>query len=230
MKALIIEDDPNLIKAVCLALKARWPESKVVVMAEGNKGVEAVEGELPDVVLLDLGLPDTDGLDVLKEIRLFSNVPIIVITVRNREIDKLKGLELGADDYLTKPFSYLELVARVNAILRRVSVDNLGTSVGTTLTSGDLTINSDTQEVLLRGEPIRLTPIQYRLLHCLVNNAGRAIPHSTLMAKVWGAEEVDIGDESLKVHIHYLRKKLGDSSGNPSRIITVPGVGYKFNR
>ena len=230
MKALIIEDDPNLIKAVSLALRARWPESTIVGMAEGDKGIEAVESQSPDVVLLDLGLPDTDGLDVLREIRLFSNVPIIIITVRNQEIDKLRGLELGADDYLTKPFSYLELVARVNALLRRVSVDNLETSLGTPFTSGDLAINLESQEVFLQGKSVRLTPIQFRLLHCLVGNAGHAVPHSTLVAKVWGAEEVDIGDESLKVHIHYLRKKLGDNPRNPARIITVPGLGYKFNR
>jgi len=230
LKALIIEDDPNLIKAVQLALKARWPQSTIVSIAEGNKGVEAVESEYPDVVLLDLGLPDTDGLDVLHQIRLFSNVPIIIITVRSEEIDRLKGLELGADDYLVKPFSYLELVARVNALLRRVTVDNFGTSSGTTFVVGDLSINSDSQEVFLQGKPIKLTPIQYRLLHCLASNAGHVITHGMLVAKVWGDEEIDIGDESLKVHIHYLRKKLGDKPCSPVKIITVPGVGYKFKR
>ncbi len=230
MKALIIEDDPNLIKAVLLALRARWPQSTVVSVAEGNKGVEAVEAESPDVVILDLGLPDTDGLDVLHQIRLFSNVPIIIITVRSEEIDRLRGLELGADDYLVKPFSYLELVARVNALLRRVSVDNFGTSAGTTLTIGDLTINSNSQEVFLEGNPIKLTPIQYRLLHCLASNAGHVVTHATLVSKVWGDEEVEIGDDSLKVHIHYLRKKLGDKTWSPDRIITVPGVGYRFKK
>jgi len=230
LKALIIEDDPNLIKAISLALRARWPEATIIDMAEGNKGVEAVDTESPDIVLLDLGLPDVDGLDVLRQIRLFSYAPIIIITVRNQEIDKLKGLELGADDYLTKPFSYLELTARVNALLRRVSVDNLKTFSSTPFSSGDLTMNFDSQEVFVQGKSIRLTPIQYKLLYYLVSNAGYPIPHSTLVAKVWGDEEVDIGSECLKVHIHYLRQKLGDSPHNPTRITTVPGLGYKFNK
>jgi len=230
LKALIIEDDPNLIKAVLLALRARWPEAAIIGMAEGNKGIEAVETESPDVVLLDLELPDVDGLQVLRQIRLFSYVPIIIITVRNQEIDKLKGLELGADDYLAKPFSYLELTARVNALLRRVSVDNRQTSFSTRFSSGDLTINFDSQEVFVQGKSVRLTPIQYKLLYYLVSNAGYPIPHSTLVAKVWGDEEVDIGSESLKVHIHYLRQKLGDNPHNPIRITTVPGSGYKFNK
>lgn len=230
MKALIIEDDPNLIKAVSLALRARWPEATIIGMAEGYKGLEAVETESPDIVLLDLELPDVDGLEVLRQIRLFSYTPIIIITVRNQEIDKLKGLELGADDYLAKPFSYLELTARVNALLRRVSVDNRQNSFSTRFSSGDLTINFDSQEVFVQGKSVRLTPIQYKLLYYLVSNAGYPIPHSTLVAKVWGDEEVDIGSESLKVHIHYLRQKLGDNPHNPTRITTVPGSGYKFNK
>jgi len=230
MKALIIEDDHNLTKAVSLAFRARWPQATVINIAEGNKGLEAVENESPDIVLLDLGLPDVDGLEVLRQIRLFSHVPVIIITVRNQEIDKLKGLELGADDYLTKPFSYLELVARVNALLRRITVSTQGTSMSTSFSSGDLTVDFDKQEVLLQGNPIRLTPIQYKLLYYLVNNAGHVMSHDTLVAKVWGDEEVDIGGDSLKVHIHYLRQKLGDNPHNPTRIVTVPGFGYKFDK
>ena len=230
MKALIIEDDHNLTKAGSLALRARWPQVNVVNIAEGNKGLEAVETESPDIVLLDLGLPDVDGLEVLRQIRLFSYVPVIIITVRNQEIDKLKGLEMGADDYLTKPFSYLELVARVNALLRRITVNVQGTSSNISFSSDDLTIDLNNQEVFVQGKPVRLTPIQYKLLYYLVSNAGHVMPYNTLVAKVWGDEEVDIGSESLKVHIHYLRQKLGDNPHNPNRIITVPGFGYKFEK
>jgi len=228
LKALIIEDDHNLTKAVSLALRARWPQVNVLNIAEGNKGLEVVEFESPDIVLLDLGLPDTDGLEILRQIRLFSYVPVIIITVRNQEIDKLKALEMGADDYLTKPFSYLELVARVNALFRRISVNTQGNPSVTNFNSDDLTIDFINQEVLLQGNPIRLTPIQYKLLYYLVNNAGHVMSHNSLVSKVWGDEEVDIGGESLKVHIHYLRQKLGDNPHNPARIITVPGFGYKF--
>ena len=230
MKALIIEDDHNLIKAVSLALRARWPQANIVNIAEGNKGLEAVETELPDIVLLDLGLPDIDGLEVLRQIRLFSYVPVIIITVRNQEIDKLKGLEMGADDYLTKPFSYLELVARVNALLRRLTVNIQGTSLSSSFSSDDLTMDFNSQEVFVQGNPVMLTPIQYKLLYYLVSNAGHVVPYNTLVAKVWGDEEVGIGSESLKVHIHYLRQRLGDNPHNPTRIITVPGFGYKFEK
>lgn len=230
MKALIIEDDHNLTKAISLAFRARWPQASVINTAEGSKGLEAVETESPDIVLLDLGLPDIDGLEVLRQIRLFSYVPVIIITVRNQEIDKLKGLEMGADDYLTKPFSYLELVARVNALLRRITVSTQGSSLSTSFSSGDLTVDFNKQEVLVKGKPVRLTPIQYKLLYYLTNNAGHVMSHDALVAKVWGDEEVDIAGESLKVHIHYLRQKLGDNPHNPTRIITVPGFGYKFDK
>jgi len=228
LKALIIEDDHNLTKAVSLALRTRWPQVEVVNMPEGNKGLEAVELESPDIVLLDLGLPDVDGLEVLRQIRLFSQVPVIIISVRNQEIDKLKGLEMGADDYIIKPFSYLELVARVNAIFRRIIVNTQGNASNTVFTSQDLTIDFNSQEVSVKGSQVRLTPIQYKLLYYLANNAGHVMSHDALVAKVWGDEEVDIGGESLKVHIHYLRQKLGDNPHNPARIITVPGFGYKF--
>jgi len=230
LKALIVEDDHNIIQAVSLAFRSRWPQANIFSIAEGNKALEVVETESPDIVLLDLGLPDVDGLEVLRQIRLFSYVPVIIITVRNQEIDKLKGLEMGADDYLTKPFSYLELVARVNALLRRITVDHRGTSLNAIFTSGDLTVDFDNQEVFVQGNPVRLTPIQYKLLYYLVSNAGHVMSHNTLVAKVWGEEEVDIGSDSLKVHIHYLRQKLGDNPHNPTRIITVPGFGYKFEK
>lgn len=230
MKALIIEDDPDVIKTISLAFRSRWPQASVISVAEGNKGIEAVGTESPDIVLLDLGLPDVDGLEVLRQVRLFSYVPIIIITVRDQEIDKLRGLELGADDYLIKPFSYLELVARINALLRRISVDSLKAFSSAPFSSGDLSINFDTQEVFVQGRSVSLTPIQYKLLCCLASNAGHTVTQSTLATKIWGEEGADISGESIKVHIHYLRQKLGDNPHNPTRIVTVPGVGYRFNK
>jgi two-component system KDP operon response regulator KdpE len=190
---------------------------------EGSEGIEEVENESPDIVLLDLGLPDIDGFDVLHRIRLFSTVPIIIITAREQEMDRVRGLEVGADDYIAKPFSYLELLARVNAVLRRSTGAELAPSKP--FVSGKLSIDFSSQEVYLGGKAVKLTSTEYRLLCYLANNARRTVSQRTLLQKVWGPEYVDT-PEHLKVHIHNLRHKLGD---NPPRlIITEPGRGYKF--
>ena len=125
MKALIIEDAPDIVETISLCFELRWPEVEVISTAEGNKGLTLAETESPDIIILDLGLPDTDGFEVLKDIRSFSNVPIIIVTVRGDEMDRVRGLEMGADDYITKPFSHLELLARMKAVLRRTSMPEL---------------------------------------------------------------------------------------------------------
>jgi len=226
MKVLVIEDDPDIIEVMALSFRMSWPQSVVVSSEQGGKGIEMVETESPDIVLLDLCLPDRDGLEVLSEIRAFSDVPIIIITVRGEEMERVRGLEVGADDYVVKPFSYMELLARVRAVLRRRSADGL--ALPTTLEDGGLVIDFRAQEVTLHGDSVQLTPIEYRLLCELVGRTGQTVSQETLIEKIWGETYLDT-PSVLKVHIHRLRRKLGETADKPQMISTVSGRGYKFN-
>jgi DNA-binding response OmpR family regulator len=178
-------------------------------------------------VLLDVGLPDLDGYRVLERIREFSDVPIVMLTARDGTIDKVKGLELGADDYLTKPFDHLELLARVRAVLRRL--DMPPKTRASLFRAGDLEVDFAAHEARLRGERLELTPTEYKLLYHLVRNAGRVLPHGTLLAKVWGREYVDEVDY-MRVYARRLRDKLGDDPERPCYIRTERGLGYRFIR
>jgi len=226
VKALIIEDAPDIIETISLCFELRWPEVEVISTAEGNKGLTLAETESPDIIILDLGLPDSDGFEVLKNIRSFSNVPIIIVTVRGDEMDRVKGLEMGADDYITKPFSHLELLARMKAVLRRTSKPELKAHEGH-FHSPRLTIDFATRAVTVHGQPIRLTPTEYNLLHYLVLNEGTVLTHWALLEKCWGEEYTD-SPEYLKVYIQRLRNKLEADPGNPQLLISERGVGYKF--
>jgi len=228
MKVLVIEDDPGIIEVVSLCFQLRWTGTNVVSASSGHKGVELVETESPDVVILDIGLPDIDGYQVLKEIRRFSDVPVLMLTVRGEDTDIAKGLELGADDYITKPFSHIELIARVQAVLRR--------SQGLTVTdeerpfiAGKLSVDFARNEVLLAGQPVKLTSTERKLLYYLIRNEGRILSHESLLAKVWGDTYVDARD-LLRVHIQHLRQKLEDNSETPNIIVTEHGIGYRFIR
>ena len=228
MKVVIIEDVPDVIEVVSLCFKLRWPGVELASSTEGEKGLELVEAERPDVVILDIGLPDIDGFEVLRQIRLFSDVPVIILTVRGEEIDKLKGLELGADDYVTKPFSHLELLARVKAVLRRR--DSLQPEAETEpFTSGDLHVDYAARQVFVGGKEVKLTPIEYGLLYQLTRNAGRVIAHSELLTNVQGPEYAE-GSENLKVYIQRLRGKIEETPSHPKLILTERGVGYRFAR
>ncbi len=228
MKVLVIEDDPGIIEVVSLCFQLRWSVTSVVSAASGNKGVELVETESPDVVILDIGLPDMDGYQVLREIRHFSDVPVIMLTVRGEDTDVAKGLELGADDYITKPFSHIELIARVQAVLRRAQ--GLPVTDGERpFTSGKLSVDFNRNEVLLDGETIKLTSTERKLLYHLIRNEGRILSHESMLTKVWGDTYVDARD-LLRVHIQHLRQKLGDNTESPSIIVTEHGIGYKFIR
>jgi DNA-binding response OmpR family regulator len=226
MKVLVIDDDPDVVEVVSLCFEMRWPNAEVVSAADGETGLEAAEKENPDIIILDIGLPDMDGFEVCRRIRHYSDVPIVMLTVRDQATDKVKGLELGADDYITKPFSHIELLARARAVLRRAQAMPL-TEDQQPFSSGDLFIDFARREVLSKGKPVRLTPTEYHLLYHLVRNAGRVVRHSTLLEKVWGREYVDSSDY-LKVHIQHLRQKLGDDAQNPRLIVTERGVGYMF--
>ena len=228
MKVLVIEDDPGIIEVVSLCFQLRWSGTTVISAANGREGVTLVETESPDVVILDIGLPDIDGYQVLKEIRRFSDVPVIMLTVRGEDTDVAKGLELGADDYITKPFSHIELIARVQAVLRRAQ----GLAVSDEerpFTSGRLSVDFSRNEVTLGGHPVKLTSTERKLLYYLIRNEGRILSHESLLAKVWGDTYVDARD-LLRVHIQHLRQKLEDNAESPNIIVTEHGIGYKFIR
>ena len=228
MKALIIEDAPDIVETISLCFELRWPEVKVISTPEGSKGLTLAETESPDVIILDLGLPDMDGLEVLKDVRAFSDVPIIIVTVRGDEMDKVRGLELGADDYITKPFSHIELLARIKAVLRRTYMPELK-AAEKSFYSPRLTIDFATRTVTVNGQLVRLTPTEYSLLHYLVLNEGVVLTHRALLEKVWGEEYTD-SPEYLKVYIQRLRNKLEEDPTNPRLLISERGLGYKLVR
>jgi two-component system KDP operon response regulator KdpE len=226
MKILVIEDAPEVIESVRLGFTLQWRDVEVVAARDGRSGVDQVETEAPDIVLLDIGLPDIDGFEVLESIREFSDVPIVMLTARDDAMDKVKGLELGADDYVTKPFNHLELLARVNAVLRRLDLPSPRNRTPS-FRSGNLEVDFSAQEARLGGQRLSLTPTEYKLLYHLVRNSGRVLQHSTLLARVWGRDYMDEIDY-LRVYIRRLRDKLSDDPDQPRYIRTERGVGYRF--
>jgi two-component system, OmpR family, response regulator VicR len=221
MKILIIEDDQQIVEAITLAFQIRWPEAKLVSSQQGEKGIELVENEKPDIVILDLGLPDINGYDVLKQIRLFSDIPILILTARTEESDIVKGLEWGADDYMIKPFRQLELLSRIKALTRRKA----NTDSDSPLSIGPLNFNPLTGQLVFYKKEISLTPTEGRILHHLMRNAGQVVTHSSLADAVWG-EDYPGAVDSLKVYIRRLREKLEIEPQQPQLIITKAGIGY----
>ncbi len=228
MKVLVIEDDPGIIEVVSLCFQLRWTGTTVISASTGNEGLALVETESPDVVILDIGLPDTDGYQILKEIRRFSDVPVLMLTVRSEDTDVARGLELGADDYITKPFSHIELIARVQAVLRRAQGLS-ATDEERPFVSGKLSVDFNRNEVMLDGNLVKLTSTERKLLYHLIRNEGRILSHESLLTKVWGDSYVDARD-LLRVHIQHLRQKLEDNIESPNIIVTEHGIGYKFIR
>lgn len=226
MKILVVDDAPEVIEAVTLSFNLQWRETDVLGAYDGEKALELVEMEYPDLVLLDIAMPGIDGYETLQRIREFSDVPVIMLTAKDGILDKVKGLELGADDYITKPFDHLELLARVKAVLRRLDMPQ-PVSRAPSFESGDLSVDFATQQVRLRGEIVQLTPIEYKLLYHLVRNVGRVLTHETLLAKVWGREYLDEIDY-LRVYVRRLRLKLENDPEHPQYILTERGLGYRF--
>jgi two-component system KDP operon response regulator KdpE len=220
MKVLLIEDDREIVDAISLAFQIRWPEAEVVATRLGEKGVELVESAAPDIVILDLGLPDISGFEVLRQVRLFSSVPTIILTVRSEEADVVKGLEWGADDYIVKPFRQLELLARVKALIRRQ-----GSPEEEPLDYGPLRLDVTSGTLNYSGKEINLTVTESHILSHLMKNAGRAVTHSSLAEAVWGDDYPGVTD-SLKVHIRRLREKVETDPSHPQLILTRTGVGY----
>lgn len=225
MKALIVDDDPDILEVVSLCFEIRWPDATVLKAQDGASGIEMFQKQGADIVILDLGLPDMDGLEVCRKLRESSNVLIIILTVRDQPKDIVRGLETGADDYITKPFNQLEFLARVQAVLRRGQVAT--GQQETVLNNGDLVIDFAQREVKLSGQLVKLTPTEYNLLYHLASNPGRLMTHQDLLVKIWGQEYAD-ATEYLKVHIQHLRRKLGDDSTVPRIIGTERGLGYRL--
>jgi DNA-binding response OmpR family regulator len=226
MKVLIIEDSPEIVQSVQLCFEQRWPGVEVISASTGGSGVELAKAESPDFIILDLGLPDRDGLDILPEIRSFSSAPLIILTVRDDESDKVRGLELGADDYIVKPFSPGEFLSRIRAVLRRSQVPVPAADMRTSIQKR-LTIDYRTQQVFIEGKPVPLAPSAYRLLCHLVSNEGRFLSEQMLLENLLGKDYVAEADY-IKVYISHLRDKLEVDPKKPKMIVGEPGSGYKF--
>jgi DNA-binding response OmpR family regulator len=221
----MVEDDESVIEIITLCFSLRWPEADVITAHSAEAALNALKDHSPDIVLLDIVLPDRDGFLLCREIREVSDVPIIIVTSRDSELDKVRGLELGADDYITKPFSPVELLARVRAVLRRSQSQT--PTVSEIFETGRLRIDYSQRIVTAEGRSVKLTPIEYGLLYHLTRNPGQIMTYRTLLAKVWGREYI-AETAYLKVHIQRLRRKLGDDATSDTMIVNERGLGYKF--
>jgi DNA-binding response OmpR family regulator len=229
-KILVIEDDATLREALAYNLNRQGYEAETA--ANGITGLELARQINPDLVLLDIMLPGMDGFDVCRIIRQELSTPIIILTARDDEIDRVLGLEMGADDYLTKPFSMRELMARVKANLRRVRLDQVEAELQADTKSkvvifGNLEIDFPRREVRLNGQPVPLKPKEYELLVFLVKSKGHMLSRDLILERVWGWEFRG-GSRTVDVHIRWLREKIEPDPSEPSRIITVRGAGYRF--
>ncbi|HEX5468865.1 MAG TPA: response regulator transcription factor [Gaiellaceae bacterium] len=224
-KILAIEDERSIAEPLAEALRREGFDVQVAESAAA--GLEAFSSRPPDLVLLDVMLPDGDGRDVLREIRRMSRVPVVMLTARGEEMDRVLGLELGADDYVTKPFSAAELVARMRAVLRRAGPEPAA-EAGPVLESGDVTVNLDTRAVTRAGNRVDLTVKEFELLRVLLENAGKLVKRDDLVSEVWDPNWFG-STKTLDVHLSSLRKKLGDDPASPRYIHTVRGVGFRFS-
>jgi two-component system KDP operon response regulator KdpE len=218
---VIIDDEPQIRKVLSTVLESN--DFKIVEAESGKDGIVQTATNHPQLVILDLGLPDRDGLSVLKELRTWTNVPIIILSVRNSEEDIVQALDLGADDYLTKPFNTSELLARIRANIRRTQQ----TADGEAFSNGDLTIDFASRVVKKGNREIDLTNTEYLLLALLAKNIGKVVTHNYLLKQIWGPSAVE-NAQYLRVFIGQLRKKIEDDAANPKYIITASGVGYRM--
>lgn len=219
---LVVDDEPSIRRFLRVSLSGHG-----YTVSEAKNGLSAVEvmvSARPDLVILDMGLPDISGLDVVRQVREWSTVPILILSVRDREIDKVEALDAGADDYLTKPFGLAELLARIRSALRRSSLIR---DTGTVFRCHDLTVDLTVRSVMMGERRIQLTPTEYELLKTLVQQAGRVLTHHQILTKVWGEQYA--GDaHMLRVNVSNLRRKLEPDPVRPRYLITEPGVGYRF--
>jgi len=225
LSVLVIEDEESFVEALVVGLKREG--FLVTVGRDGIEGLQLFDKVRPDLILLDLWLPKKTGIDVCREIRARSRVPIIMVTAKSSEIDTVVGLEVGADDYVTKPFRLRELVARMRAVMRRAPGGDEPDDIGETIEVDGLCLDPERHEVRLRGELVSLPLKEFELLELLMGNAGRVLTRETLIDRIWGSNYV--GDtKTLDVHIKRLRAKVEQDPSRPARITTVRGLGYKF--
>jgi two-component system, OmpR family, KDP operon response regulator KdpE len=222
---LIAEDEPAVAQVVAFGARMTWPGCQVIVAANGSDALQQFADEQPDLVILDVAMPPPDGLEVCQRIREMSAVPILMLTARGSTLDKVRALDLGADDYVTKPFDHLELLARLRALVRRTQPTQ--PPAASVLTVGDVSLDTATHEVLVQGQVVRLTSTEYRLLEELMRHAGRVLPSRYLLQQVWGPEYTG-EDHYLKVFVRRLRRKLGEDAAQPRYIQTEWNVGYRF--
>ncbi|HET9918715.1 MAG TPA: response regulator transcription factor [Ktedonobacteraceae bacterium] len=225
---LTADDDPQLLRLISRNLQFEGYD--VIAVSDGQQALEHIESQVPDVVLLDVMMPKMDGFTVCQRVREFSTVPIIIVTARGHDQDKIRGLDLGADDYLTKPFSVEELLARVRAVLRRAQFgsNDQARQLLKTVTIGELIIDYTQHLVTMAGKEVPLTPIEYRILAYLAQNAGRVVTQDMLLEHVWGAEYMG-ESHMLQVNVNRLRRKLEPDASHPRYLLTKVGVGYQLS-
>ncbi len=222
---LIVDDEARMRKFVHMNLQVEG--FRVIEASNGKEALEKIRTELPDLVVMDVAMPVMDGFEALEHLREFSNVPVILLTVKDEEVDRIHGLDLGADDYVTKPFSPRELASRIRAVLRRVEQSRSVTEATLVKVDDYLQIDFPHRDVLVNGQRIKLRPTEYRLLYHLVQNAGWILTHDQLLSLVWGPEYSGEG-HLLRLYVNYLRKKIEPDLEHPRYILTERGVGYSF--
>jgi two-component system KDP operon response regulator KdpE len=223
-KILVVDDEPQMVEFITMNLQLEG--FHVVSARDGYEALEKVTKELPALVILDVMMPDMDGFETLKRIRELSPVPVIFLSVKGQELDRVHGLDLGADDYMTKPFSPRELVSRIRAVFRRTETKSLS-SASEIVVDDDLRINFDQRKAIVCGQDVQLRPTEHRLLYQLVSNAGKLLTHETLLSRVWGPEYRD-EDQYVRLYITYLRQKIEKDPKNPKYILSERGLGYRF--
>ncbi len=221
---LVVDDEPRMINFIRMNLELEG--YRVISATDGLDAVRKTREMLPDAVLLDIMMPEMDGYETLQAIREESTVPVIMLTARSEESDKVKGLDLGADDYITKPFSPRELISRVKAVIRRAELP-AQVDKAPIVIDDRLSVDFNRREVIVEGKPVKLRPTEWRLLYHLMQNAGWVVPHETLLSKVWGWEYRD-ETQYLRLYITYLRQKIEPDPARPKYILTERGVGYRF--
>jgi len=220
---LVVDDESRMVEFISMNLELEG--FRVVRAANGSEALEKASKEHPDLVLLDIMMPEMDGFETLEGLRETTSVPVIFLTAKSEEVDRIKGLDLGADDYIAKPFSPRELVSRIRAVLRRTEPAAMTNSE--IVVDNELRVNFDQRKVIVRGQEVRLRPTEYRLLYQLVTNAGKLLTHEVLLSRVWGAEYRD-EDQYVRLYITYLRQKIEKDPNHPRVILTVHGIGYKL--
>ncbi len=224
-RILVVDDEKRMIDFIRMNLELEGYQ--VLEAHNGLEALEMIRTQLPDLVLLDVMMPELDGFETLKMLREFSNVPVIMLTAKGEEDDKVYGLELGADDYITKPFGSRELSSRIRAVLRRAEMPSVSPDKAVLKIDDRLSVDFNRREVIVEGKRIKLRPTEYRLLYHLIENAGWTVPHEQLLAKVWGYEYRD-ETHYVRLYVNYLREKIEEDPSNPKYILTERGVGYRF--